>query len=199
MIIFGSRSSERTPVETGCNCTACNAEKSIYLLPYQKYAHVFWIPVFPTGRDYRAVCGNCKALFDANSLDIPYEVFSQVKTPKWTFFGLFAFVIFLVLFMTLGAYTSNKYKKETVLYLESPMVNDIYEVKFDEKEYSLMKVLNVSGDSVYFFHHTHYVERKSDLKKLSKTSTYDDTETDAYSKSELMEMYSDGVISRIIR
>jgi hypothetical protein len=199
MIIFGSRSSSRTPVETGCNCTACGAEKSIYLIPYQKYAHVFWIPVFPAGRDYQAICGNCKALFDANSIGIPHEVFSQVKTPKWTYFGLYAFVVVLVLFLALGAYTSNKQKKETTLYLESPTVNDIYEVKLDEKEYSLMKVFNVSGDSVYFFHHTHYVERKSDLRKLRQDNSYDDTEADAYSKSELMEMYDDESISRIIR
>lgn len=98
IIIFGTRSTALDQQPTGRSCPACKQEQSLFLLPYQNYFHIFWIPFFPTSKDYYAACSHCGANFGGSKQMLDEQSAEQVKAPKWTFAGL---ILAAVLFGTM--------------------------------------------------------------------------------------------------
>ena len=60
MIIFGSNTKQIAAETSPEQCPNCGASNSVQLYVIQKYAHVFWVPFFPTGKSLVSQCSNCK-------------------------------------------------------------------------------------------------------------------------------------------
>lgn len=111
MIIFGGKSS---PIghflAPDSKCDYCEQEGSQVISVIGNYAHVFWIPFFPIGRDVFAECMHCKRTlrqteFSPELKQIYENNKNNVHRPMWHWFGLgligFLFVfVFLVGLMT---------------------------------------------------------------------------------------------------
>lgn len=187
IIIFGTRGTTRPGVLTNYICPSCGKEHAIYAVPQQRYFHIFWIPIFPTSRNYTMVCTECGAMFAPTHMPVTPEIKQHVKTPKWTFFGLFFVVIAFASFLFLGRSVSNERKSDAVAKIENPTIGDIYQVKDRAKEYTLYKVAHFTSDSIYFYPHEYYVEKQRGLDKLSVNDFLDESDEyiEGFSKAEL--------------
>lgn len=184
IFIFGTRGTTGQPIQTSQNCPACGKEHSIYMVPSQRYFHLFWIPLFPTSKQFIPACSSCGAVFTTQKIPVTNEVRSQYKTPKWTFFGLFLFaflILAIIVSVTIGSVTNGSDMKSKI---ENAQAGDVYQIKYNNKEYSLMKAVSATTDSVYFYMSPAKIEKRG-LDKLMEIDTYDTLEKRGFSKKEL--------------
>lgn len=150
MIIYGSKATEIANEQISDKCSSCGTANGIQMVVFQKYAHVFWIPLFPIGKTAVTQCGHCKQVLQkkefTSDLNRNYEaVKSNGKTPIWTFSGLAILSILIVWGVISG---KQKDEKNAQLIL-APQKGDVYEIKKDYKQYTLYKVDNIANDTVF--------------------------------------------------
>lgn len=201
MIIYGTKT---TPVATeniADSCTNCQTSNSILMTVLQKYAHVFFIPFIPIGKTGVTVCAHCKQTLSKEefngSLNSRYDnLKSSAKTPIWTFSGLVLLVIFILFLIV-----SDRQKKEKVAtLLQTPQSGDVYEVKDDNKQYTLYKVQRVNGDTAFVLMHQFETNKLSGLKDLKDKgdAAYNEDEL-PLTKADLQKMAEDGDILDVER
>ena len=61
MIIFGTKASNIGSFDVPkSKCEYCELESTQRISVFGKYAHIFWIPIFPTSKKAIAECTHCK-------------------------------------------------------------------------------------------------------------------------------------------
>ena len=105
MLIFGTGSRMLLHLLIAQKCGNCSNANTVYMYVFQKYFHLFWIPVFPIGQRTVSQCTFCKQVLEPNQMpdsysDDFYNVKAQAKTPWWAFIGLgiIGFFILIALF-----------------------------------------------------------------------------------------------------
>jgi hypothetical protein len=167
MIFFGTRVTQVATEKIAYECPNCGTKNSVQMFVFQKFAHVFWIPMFPMSKTVVTECSHCKQVlrkeeFPPRFRD-SYEILkSKSKTPIWTFSGLVLFAIFLVV----GGIRSNQNKERNAELILSPQKGDVYEIKLDYKQYTLYKVDEVVGDTVFVLPHQYEINKRSGIKDL---------------------------------
>jgi hypothetical protein len=200
MIIYGSRSKELAKEIVSDKCANCGTPHSIDLHLFQKYAHLFWIPVFPMGKTGLSQCDHCKQVFTLKempaNLRTAYEhLKGQYKTPLWMFLG--SFIIGGLIFA--AGYSDIKKSKASAQYINHVKANDILETKTTEGHYTLMKVRNVKGDSVFVNYNKEEVILESGIDKLNQFDDYFDKEVYVFTQAELIEMFKKEDILNVVR
>lgn len=201
MIFYGTRGSnvltEQLDMTTCINCN----EQSVALVVYSRYAHVYWIPVFPIGKLTATECINCKQSFTGDAIPASYKEqvdYQKVKasTPILHFAGLMVIVAAIIA----GVISSHQNDKTMLASIEAAQPGDTYHVKYDSKEYTLWKVTEVKGDTVYFYPHQYVVNKLSGLDEspFIGKSGYDEAERFGLVKAELKEMLDKGDIRDIV-
>lgn len=200
MFIFGNRTSKGKEVKTSAGCPSCGSKDSFTVISRYEYFHIWWIPFLPVSKAVSADCKACGRKFYIYKKDLNEEIKSQLKTPVWQFTGLaltLACCIWLVVWLKAGRDDEKTVARE---YIESPMIDDLYEVKSSYNEYTLMKVAAIKGDTVFLRSNDYTVERESALKDLKTNYKNSFTlETTLYTKDQLLEKLDDNAIIRISR
>lgn len=102
MIIYGKKSSKGKLIDTNCQCPFCGKENMLAVLPYQKSFHIYWIPMFPIGKEFFVLCKSCGQEAPNHYIGgITTDIKKQAKTPITSFIGLFiilGLVAYLLLF-----------------------------------------------------------------------------------------------------
>jgi hypothetical protein len=198
MIVYGSRSKELAKDILTDQCPNCGKQNSIDMHVFQKYAHVFWIPIFPMGKTGVCQCDHCKQVLSLKempaSLVISYNNLKEkAKTPIWMFSGL----ALLAILITIGIISGKKNDEKNAKLILSPKAGDIFEIKVNNSQYTLYKVNEVLGDSVFVqinYYETNKVTGLNDLKKEAYSE-----EVMGFSKAELKQMLEKGEIIDIER
>lgn len=185
IFILGTRATTGNPIQTGQTCPACGEEHSIMMMPEQRYFHLFLIPLFPTNKRFTPICNLCGAMFTTQKVPVTEEVRKQYKTPKWTLLGPIILGLLILAIVISVSVTSVSEKSDLKTKIESPQEGDIYHVKYDADQYSLMKVVSFSSDSIYFYLSPGRIEKRSDLDKLAEMNAYNTLEMKGFSKDEL--------------
>ena len=198
MIIYGSKSKELAREILTDKCQNCGTQNSIDMHVFQKYAHVFWIPFFPMGKTGLSQCDHCKQVLKLKempaTLTASYDnLKAQTKTPIWMFSGL-ALVAALI---TIGVISDNKKGEKNAQLILTPQVGDIFEVKTKDSQYTLYKVDQIEGDSVFIQTSNYEVNKITGLDDLKKKDYSEDIY--GFSKNELKGMLSKGEILDIDR
>ena len=198
MIVYGSRNKELLKEHLSDKCPNCGTQNSIDLQVFQKYAHVFWIPFFPMGKTGISQCDHCKQVLKLkempSSLTTAYEnMKAQTKTPIWTFAGLGLVAVLI----TIGVISDQRKGEKNAQLILTPKAGDIFEVKTEDNQFTLYKVYQVEGDSVFIQTSNYEVNKVTGLANLKKKDY--SSETYGFSKSELKEMLSKGEILDIDR
>lgn len=183
--IFGKRTTTGNPIQTSLDCPACSEERSIIVVPEQHYFQIFGIPLFPTVKKFTPVCSLCGATFTTQRIPVTEEVRKQYKPPKWTMLGtmiLGALVSIAVIFIV---FTLVSRKSDLESKVEAPRIGDVYHVGYSEHQYSLMKVVSFTSDSVFFYLSPGRIDNRADLDKLAEMDAYDTLEKKGFSKKEL--------------
>jgi hypothetical protein len=169
MIIYGTKAVAVTTENIPDACTNCGNTHRIQMTVFQKYAHLFWIPLFPFGKAGATECAHCKQVllqkeFPAQ-LRISYDnLKSKSKTPVWVFSGLALFAVLVAA----GGINSRKQDAENARWIMAPQKGDIYEIKYDRKHYTLFRVAAVAGDTVFVWPHQFETNRLSGLRALKR-------------------------------
>lgn len=149
-MIYGWKAKDLGQTQIPGACPSCGTEGSVALHVVQKYAHFLFIPVFPLRRSAVTVCGHCKHTLEGKELSPSAQMVyqsarSEFKAPVWMWSGL----IIIGLLTPVAVWQSNKHDKAVLARLNAPQVGDMYEIKLGTRRYTLYKVEEVSGDSIY--------------------------------------------------
>lgn len=200
MIIYGSKATQLARETQFEKCKNCGATNSVDVYVIQKYAHVFWIPFVPIGKTGVSQCSHCKQTLRLKempeSLRSTYDVLKrQTKAPAWTFIGIGVLAL-LIIWGVVSIQQDNARNKKLV---QEPRSGDIYEVKSGDN-YTLYKVDEVRGDTVTLLLSMFETNKTSGLHDIKKKGNGAwSPETEAVSKAELKQMFSDGKIIDVER
>jgi hypothetical protein len=201
MIIYGIKTSKTATEILACQCANCETPNTIQMTLLQKYAHVFWIPLFPINKTAKTTCSHCKQVLEKKEfnkdLNHSFKVMkTKTKIPVWSFSGL----ILLTLFFIYGILNQDEYSKMREDLIAKPLIGDVYHIKIDKQQYTLGKVSHVQGDTVLVLFHQFETNKLSGLKNLkSKGDEAYNSEPTPLHKSVLKSMLDKGEIVRIIR
>ena len=201
MIIYGSKSKELAKEILTDKCQNCGTQNWIDMHVFQKYAHVFWIPFFPMGKTGVSQCDHCKQVLKLKempaSLTASYDnLKSQTKTPIWMFSGL-ALVAVLI---TIGVINDKKKDEKNAQLILTPQNGDIFEIKTKDNQYTLYKIDQIQGDSVFVRVNNYETNKATGIDDLKKKgdNAYSE-EVLGLSKSELKVMLDKGEIIDVDR
>ncbi len=201
MIIYGSKTKQIKSEDIKHKCLNCGAQHHITLTLFQKYAHVFWIPIFPVGKTALSECAHCRQVLEQREFPAALnEEFKQLKqttkTPAWAFSGLFLLVILLIL----AGFNSKKIGEKNADLIAAPDKGDIYEIKKGSQQYTLYKVLKISGDTIYMLTHDYETNKATGLADLkNKGDSAYSGEALPLLKTELKNMLDKGEIIDVER
>jgi len=160
---------------------------------------IFWIPLFPIGRLGISQCQHCKQVLEdgsmSNDLKRAYNnLKAETKAPIWQFAGL-GLIAVIVAF---ASYSSVEDKKKQLEYVANPAIGDVYEYKTESGNYSTLKVIAVSADSVFVSPNEYETDKMSGVYKIDKEENYADFSY-GISKDNLKQMHTDDDIYDIDR
>lgn len=170
MIFYGTNSSVlANGTLHNIKCPHCENVTDFTCTVYGKYAHVYWIPFFPTGKTSIAECNHCKASYKIDNnvpeikkaFDRKWET-SPVKTPVKHFSFLFLIGALVVIGFIVGLKTDS----DTEEFAKSPKVNDIYLEVTETGKYSCSKITKVTKDSIYVLQNNIEYDKESGVSKL---------------------------------
>lgn len=201
MIIYGSRSVKQAVEQLSEPCPHCGTSNSLELYVFQKYAHVFWIPFFPLGKTAVSQCNHCKQILKKDEMPSSMlHAYDRIKTktrvPVWTFAGLALVGVLIAV-----GFVSDKQKDEkNAKLIQSPAAGDVFEVRTKEGQYTLMKVAEVKGDSLFIQLHqyeTNKLKGLADLKRKGESGFTE--EVFVLLKDDVKAMLKDGEIIDVVR
>jgi hypothetical protein len=198
MIIYGTNSTKIATETVADKCLNCEKQFSIEMNVFQRYVHVFWIPFFPAGKIAVSQCTTCQQVLEKKdftySLTEGYEKLkSDSRTPIWTFSGL-ALIAAIIVWGVIANKQNDARNAKIIL---APQKNDVYEIKLGEKKYTLYKVDQVVGDSVFLLMNKYEVNQASGVSDLEAKGY--DTEILPLTKEDLKAMLKTGEIMDIER
>jgi len=201
MIIYGSKSKELAKDILTDKCPNCGTQNSIDMHVFQKYAHVFWIPFFPMGKTGVSQCDHCKQVLKlkemSSSLKISYDnLKAQTKVPIWMFSGL----VLVAALIAFGVISDKKKDEKNAKLILTPQSGDIFEIKTNDNQYTLYKIAQVQGDSVFVRINNYETNKATGIDDLKRKgdNVYSE-EVFGLSKAELKQMLDKGEILDIER
>jgi hypothetical protein len=199
MIIYGSKNKELVSEQISEKCPECGTTNRTDMHVFQKYAHIYWLPLFPLGMNGASQCDHCKVIFKNNKMPNElrlayYNLRSKAKTPIWMFTGLIL-IGCLIIFGVIGSYKEDENTKK---YITDLKPNDIIELKVDQG-YTTIKISEVKGDSVFYNYNRYVVDRKSGMHKISNRDKDFYEDVDASTKKEMQTKFENKEILTVKR
>ncbi|MFT6716978.1 MAG: phage FluMu protein Com [Saprospiraceae bacterium] len=102
MILFGRKANHLGLTTTkNIACKKCG-KKDLVVSVFQKYFHMFWLPMFPIKKDCASQCLQCQKVltekrFSSSLKDIALQLKKNHKTPIWTFSGILLGLLILLI------------------------------------------------------------------------------------------------------
>jgi hypothetical protein len=173
MIIYGQRASHLATEPVVGPCAYCAAPNSRRVSVFGRYAHIYWIPLFSMGKTGAAECGHCRQVLQPKEMDSPLkqaleEVKQQVRVPIWHFSG----VILLVAAVLWSLIAQSNNHKKTESFVQAPHKGDLYHIRTENGHYSLLKVQDVTGNSVKLLANNYEMASMREVAKLNKPENY---------------------------
>lgn len=176
-------------------------QNCIQMSIFQYYGHVFWIPLFPFGKTGVTQCSHCQQILQKNDFDPNLtEVYNAVKTnakaPLWTFVGL-GILAGLLIWCVIDSRQDKAHNTQLLL---APKKGDVYEIKMDDKKYTLFKVDEVVNDTIFLLMHEYQTNLAAGLSDLKNQGTKGyGHDVLPLGKTDLMEMFNKGEIINVDR
>jgi hypothetical protein len=175
MIFYGTTGTHLcTEVLPKLACPACGTGSALRASLFSRYAHLYWVPVFPYTKLAAVQCSSCQTVWENKALpaDIApavHKLKQQTQQPYWTWAGL----ALLLIVVTAGFLHSISDTQLDETLLTSPRAGDIYTVRTDSANmYSLLKVQQVSGNSVALVANEFQSNDSSPINSLNAPEKY---------------------------
>jgi len=179
------------------SCPKCEEKNTLHFSIYRKYVYITLIPLFPVGKSVYIKCNHCQESFDYEDLSENAQL--QLRNEKldrkiWMFSG--SILILLAIIYNINSCANNQ--NETDIFIKTPTVGDIYNLKFSNGYYSNMKIDRVTKDSIYTTHNDFNAYLPHEVDDLDKAENYSNRKV-SYSKKGLIELYKNDEIIKIRR
>lgn len=176
----------------GKKCPHCGTSGTTEMRVLGEYAHFYWIPIFPLSKKGVSQCQHCKQKLEykdmPSAFQMEYEAMrSEVKTPVWQFVGLGVFACVIAL----AVYQSKEGDKNDLIFLNSPQVGDLYQIKSAPGNYTLLRVAAVHGDTIGVNNNAMEVSKLSGLHRIDEPQNFYEL-VEPMLKSDLLEMHKNG-------
>ena len=201
LFFYGSRKIARNKRLSINPCPNCGSLNTVQLATFFKYAHFFFVPCFPMSRFGVSKCAKCGQEFRESQMPEPIK--SEMKmmnkerpVPIWSYSGLILFIGLI----TLAKTSSDTHEKNVPLMIANPQKGDILTIKVGEKEYGLMRIDSIIGDSLHAVFSNYTSERESSayrIKLKGDRAFSHDKMTAPISR--IKEMYDEKIIVNIQR
>lgn len=200
MIFYGTNSSRLKHGQLpNVQCPNCENQTSMTYTVFGKYAYIYWIPIFPTGKVNVLECNHCKRTYKLKEL--PQHIQSKFETEKHSgvpilhFSGLFIILVGLAFLVYIG----SKDNEQDLEFINAPKVGDVYSFKSEYSgNYTTMKVTAVTDDSLGIVINDYEIDKKYRTSQIDKEANYT-TEAYGYSKQEIKDLFEDGTIYEVDR
>lgn len=172
MIIFGTRTKFLNAFNSEQTCAHCNTGK-LNLAYTVRYFHIFWIPMFPIGKQGMTQCPHCKQTLSGHELSPQNRSQLNIqkgstKTPLKYFSGL---IIIGALILSVSVITAFD---KTGRYIRKPKIGDIYQLKsYTPNQFTFMKVVAIEPDSLVFAVHQRTDFLQADINEKAVFEKYD--------------------------
>lgn len=130
MIVFGGRASNIGNFDIpNSTCSYCEEGDTQRVSVFGKYAHVFWIPMFPIGKKAVAECTHCKRTIEQKEFSpelksMYKENKHKAKRPLWHWLGLGLFGALIALVSIIGVTAEEDPRSDLLRADESLMVSN---------------------------------------------------------------------------
>ena len=202
MIIYGTNGTlVRTAPLPGVACPFCTTADTLKFSLYGRYAHIYWIPLFPYSRPAVVQCSHCQQAWDGKTLPAALQnpvraLKKQTRIPLWHWSGIALAGVALVW----GLVASTQDARTNKAYLAAPRAGDIYTVHSLEKtqQYSLLKVLSAHGNTVELVANEYTVDDSHPVNKINEPARYSQ-EPFSLTQFELQIMQNKGELTDVDR
>lgn len=200
MIFYGTNSSRlKNGRLSNVNCPNCDTQTAMNYSVFGKYAYIYWIPIFPLGKENILECNHCKRTYKLSEL--PQQIKQKFELEKHTGipFQHFAGLAIIGLIIAWFTYSNSKDKENTALYIQEPLANDVYIAKGETAGYyTTAKVTEVTTDSLYVIFNE-YEYSKRNTSKIEKDENYSIENIEGYTKDEIISLHVEGYIVEVKR
>lgn len=202
MIIYGTNGAHlRTEPLPGVDCPACALPDTLQLSLYGRYAHIYWIPLFPYSKPTLVQCRHCQGAWEGKALPAAVaapvrDLKKQTRTPLWHWSG----VALLAVASCWGMVASTQDARANAAYLAAPRAGDIYTIQSeeDEKQYSLLKVISAKGNTVEVVANNYQIDNIHPIEALNAPAKYS-KESFSLTQFELQIMQNKGQLTDVDR
>lgn len=202
MVIYGTNGALiSTYFLPDAGCPACAVPDKLSVSLFGRYAHVYWIPLFPYSKPTVMQCGHCQRAWAGK--DIPTALHptilalkKQTRTPLWHWSG----VGLVAIALAWGLVASTQNDRADKAFLAAPHVGDIYTVHSpdDSTQYSLLKVVSARGNTVEVAGNEYETASSSPLAELNAPAKYS-KETYSLTVLDLQIMHNKGQLTDVDR
>lgn len=201
MIFYGTNAkSIKNGKIINVQCPNCEQNTSMTYSVFGKYAHIYWVPFIPYKKVSITECDYCKRTFESGEL--PQNIVKKLnqdfergntKYPIWMYSGasILAGVLIFTFFMNM------KEKEDEANYIKEPKIGDLYHYKTESGNYSLMKVHDISKDSILLLVNEMETNLMSGVKEINLKKHY--KEVYGFSRKEIEDLYKEKNIYEINR
>jgi hypothetical protein len=175
MVIYGTNGKHyATQPLAGMACPSCHAPEVLQVCLISRYAHVYWVPLFPYAKIAVTQCGNCQSSWTEKELapalaPAVHNAKKQSRVPSWTWAG----VMLIAAVGLYGYLHSIRDARTDEALLTSPHVGDIYTVRSDSSRmYSLLKVQQVGGNVVELVANEYETQDATPINSLNAPFRY---------------------------
>lgn len=195
MIFYGTKSTAiKNGVIRNVSCPHCQTNTVMNYTVYGRYAHIYWIPFFPIGKQQILECNHCKSTYELKNLpEAIKQKFhkEQEQNPVKTPITHFTFLIIISLGIAFAFFSSLKSNSDSKEFSENPKVGDVFFETTSTGKYSTSRVTKVTKDSVFVLVNNMEIEQKSNIDQINIDSNFT-TVKDSYSRKQIIDFYKDG-------
>jgi len=202
MIFYGTKATTlATEPVLGVKCPNCGKSTTLVATVFGRYAHIYWIPLFPFSKVAVLSCEGCLQAWEEKHLpeaaaSAVREVKANAPHRRWEWAGL-GLLLMLGGFITVAGIRGNR---EDDALLASPRAGDIYTVRSDSsKRYTLLKVQSVRADSVELLENQYSTDSSTPLTTLKDKKDDYDPGSFTVSRASLLDMRRQGRLTDVSR
>ncbi|MFN3755293.1 hypothetical protein [Flavobacterium sp.] len=183
------------------NCPKCFANTKLNYIVSGRYTFLTFIPLFPVDKEILIFCDHCDEVIQYHQLEentkneikrIKKE--SILPAPFWTYTGSIA----LAGALFFGIYSYVNSNNNSKIYLQNPMVGDVYNVKMSNGFYTTYRIDKMSKDSIFVTVNDYQAYLPYETDDIDTPENYTDTKT-KYSKQDIANLFNKDEIYSITR
>ncbi len=177
MIVYGSKSSKiKIGKIRNIICPHCATNSEMNYSVFGRYAHIYWIPLFPVGKETILEYNSCKSSYHLKNLSENIKQKfqqEQVRNPAKTPITHFSLLFLIAIGVGIGIFFSFKSKSETKEFAKNPKVGDVfYEITLSGR-FSTAKIIKITKDSIFSLENNLESDKKDDVdEQSSKIENY---------------------------